>query len=61
MKELENIAYVKKKRKITLEVAENNFSAINFYKKLFYKKDGIRKKYYKFDNQNALLMSKELN
>ena len=61
MKELENIAYVKNKRKITLEVAENNFSAINFYKKLFYKKDGIRKKYYKFDNQNALLMSKELN
>ena len=30
MKELENIAYVKKKRKITLEVAENNFSAISF-------------------------------
>ncbi|NSW74427.1 GNAT family N-acetyltransferase, partial [bacterium] len=26
MKELENIAYVKNKRKITLEVAENNFS-----------------------------------
>ena len=61
MKELENIAYVKNKRKITLEVAENNFSAINFYKKLFYKKDGVRKKYYKFNNQNALLMSKELN
>ena len=43
------------------QVLDWNTPAINFYKKLFYKKDGVRKKYYKFNNQNALLMSKELN
>lgn len=44
---------------ITLEVNENNLPAINLYKKYGFKKVGLRKKYYNNQN-NALLMTKEL-
>ena len=44
---------------ITLEVNENNLPAINLYEKYGFKKVGLRKKYYNNQN-NALLMTKEL-
>ena len=59
--EIETIARHMKKERITLEVAENNTNAIKLYNKLSYKKNGVRKKYYKLDNQNAVLMSRELD
>lgn len=43
---------------ITLEVMEENYSAIHLYKKLDFKIIGIRKNYYK--NKNALIMTKNL-
>ena len=40
--------------KINLEVNENNIPAINLYKKLNFRIDGIRKKYY--GNNDAIIM-----
>lgn len=42
---------------ITLEVNENNLSAISFYEKMGFKKVSIRKKYYK-DNDGILMEKK---
>lgn len=50
----------KKIKKIFLEVNENNFSAINLYKQLDFKKYGVRESYYinsTGERSNALLMS----
>ena len=41
---------------ITLEVNENNVSAINLYKKYHFEQVGLRKKYYN-NTDNAILMS----
>tara|TARA_B100000700_G_C15056918_1_gene863324 strand:+ start:1774 stop:2214 length:441 start_codon:yes stop_codon:yes gene_type:complete len=61
LKKTENIANECGIKKLLLEVRESNISAINLYKKLNYKKDSIRKGYYKIDKENALLMSKKLD
>lgn len=61
MNEVERITIEKNIPKLTLEVKENNISAINLYKKLNFRKDSIRKKYYQSDNCDAILMSKDLN
>ncbi|MCK5812022.1 MAG: ribosomal protein S18-alanine N-acetyltransferase [Clostridiales bacterium] len=45
---------------ITLEVRENNIPAISLYKKLGFKREGIRKNYYQDTNENALIMWKIL-
>ena len=47
-------------KKILLEVREGNLAAINLYKKMDYKIDGIRKGYYKKYKEDAILMSKNL-
>lgn len=52
--ELINIAKEKRIKKITLEVNENNVSAIHLYKKIGFKEISIRKNYYNTDN--ALIM-----
>ncbi len=60
---LRNLIDLSKKDKgidsITLEVNENNLPAISLYEKYGFKKVGLRKKYYNNQN-NALLMTKEL-
>jgi len=43
----------------TLEVRESNLPAINLYKKLGFKIDGVRKNYYARPKENAILMSLE--
>ncbi len=49
-------------RKVFLEVAIDNFAALNLYKKLGFTEIGKRKNYYKRENQNidALILSKSL-
>lgn len=52
-----NIAKNKNRKCITLEVREDNFPAINLYKKMNFTKEGIRKRYY--DNCfDAIIMTK---
>lgn len=48
------------KREISLEVSENNLSAINLYKSQSYQVIGVKENYYS-DGNNALLMLKRLN
>ena len=43
-----------------IEVDETNNSAINLYKKKGFRIDGLRKKYYRNSNTNAVLMSKNI-
>ena len=51
-----------KLKKIYLEVAENNFPAVNLYKKNNFTLQNVRKNYYLFENKtiNALCYSKKL-
>lgn len=49
----------KGKLKVLLEVRESNFPAINLYEKAGYKRISVRKRYYN-DDENALVMLKEL-
>lgn len=42
---------------IILEVRENNFAAINLYKKLGFKRVGLRRGYYRDTGENALLLA----
>ena len=59
-----NSNYLYPLKKISLEVSENNFSAINFYKKNGFKKVGIRNQYYVLSNlkkENALIFEKITN
>lgn len=53
------IVKAKEKNKIciTLEVSDNNFSAILLYEKFNFEKIGIRKKYYNSEN-DAVIMTK---
>ena len=60
IKKLEVIVTLEGINKITLEVREDNHSAISLYKKLGFNKDSIRKDYYQ-DKENAILMSKILD
>lgn len=43
-----------------LEVRENNFPAISFYKKRNFKIINLRKNYYQDDNENAIIMKLEV-
>lgn len=43
---------------LTLEVRESNHVAINFYDKYGFKKEGIRKNFYRHPIENALIMTK---
>lgn len=54
IKELFKILKEKSVQNVTLEVNENNITAINFYKKHGFKTIGKRKKFY--NGQDALLM-----
>lgn len=51
---------VLKGKDIFLEVRESNKEAINFYEKNFFEKISIRKKYYKDNNENAIIMKMEV-
>ena len=44
-----------------LEVRESNVAAINLYKMIGFNFDGVRKKYYRDNQENAILMSIKLN
>lgn len=59
LKFIDNFAISNNIYKILLEVRESNNAAISLYIKDNYKKIGIRKKYYK-NNENAILMEKDL-
>jgi len=60
LKEIEIIAGQLNINKILLEVRKDNLPAIKLYQKLQFGIDSIRKKYYALDNEDAILMSKEL-
>ena len=60
VKEIEIIAAQLNINKILLEVRKDNLPAIKLYQKLQFEIDSIRKKYYALDNEDAILMSKEL-
>jgi len=47
--------------KALLEVRESNLQAITLYKKFGFEIDGIRKKYYRDNGENALLLSAPIN
>lgn len=57
IKKLENIAKNKNIEKIWLEVKENNFPAINLYKKNDFTNIYLRRNYYK-SGENALIFEK---
>lgn len=58
---LENIVRNNKALFITLEVRESNAPAIALYKSLGYKTVGKRKKFYRDPDEDAVLMTKDLN
>ncbi|MBQ3565786.1 MAG: ribosomal protein S18-alanine N-acetyltransferase [Oscillospiraceae bacterium] len=55
---LENYFMEKNAEKIFLEVREKNLSAINFYEKHGFVKNGLRKNYYSNPIDNGVLMTK---
>lgn len=59
LEELLNLSKTLNCHKITLEVNENNLSAIHLYEKYNFKRIGFRKKYYN-NTDNAILMEKTL-
>lgn len=48
-------------KSIFLEVRESNSSAIGLYQKFGFEKISIRKKFYSFPDENAVVMQKSLN
>ena len=52
-------AFKQEADRVTLEVREGNLAAIALYEKCGFKKDFIRKNYYKNPTENAVLMSFE--
>lgn len=59
LERLLEIAKVSNCTSITLEVNENNLSAIHLYEKYHFERIGLRKKYYN-NTDNAILMKREL-
>lgn len=57
---LENYFRKKNAEKIFLEVREKNASAISFYEKYGFVKNGLRKNYYSSPDDNGVLMMKNL-
>ena len=53
----------KKLKKIYLEVASNNKSALNLYKKNYFMQTGLRKNYYQIENKkiDAILLEKKID
>lgn len=60
MENLINISKSLNINNITLEVNENNLSAIKLYNKFVFEEVGIRKNYYD-GKYNAILMNKKIN
>lgn len=60
LEELINIAKKTGLETLTLEVNENNHSAIHLYEKFGFKVLGIRKKYYN-NTDNAIIMTMKIN
>ncbi len=56
---LDTIYPIEKIETITLEVNENNKHAIHLYENFGFKKEGIRKNYYK-NHENALILTKKI-
>lgn len=46
---------------VSLEVRESNQNAINLYDKLDFKKEGLRKNFYRMPTENAIIMTRRLN
>ncbi len=64
LNELEELLMKSNCKKIFLEVASNNLIALHLYKKVGFKKFGVRKNYYKIlknKKVNAILMEKFLS
>ena len=58
MKRLDLIASEKQLSFISLEVRESNFPAISLYESFGYKKEGLRKNFYREPTENAIIMTK---
>ena len=64
LNELEELLLKSNCKKVFLEVASNNLIALHLYKKVGFKKFGIRKNYYKIlkdKKVDAILMKKVVN
>jgi ribosomal-protein-alanine N-acetyltransferase len=61
MNTLISVAAESEEKRIVLEVREGNTAAISLYEKFGFKRDCIRKSYYKNPTENAILMSLDLN
>ena len=46
---------------VTLEVRKSNFPAISLYEKFGFKTEGLRKNYYKYPTEDALVMNRYFN
>ena len=57
------IAYAKEKglASIVLEVRNSNFAAVELYRSMGFSPCGLRKDFYRFPTENALIMVKRLN
>ncbi|URZ15058.1 ribosomal protein S18-alanine N-acetyltransferase [Clostridium felsineum] len=56
VKELIKLCSIRNINSMTLEVRVSNIVAQNLYKKFGFKEEGIRKKYYSDNNEDALIM-----
>jgi ribosomal-protein-alanine N-acetyltransferase len=56
LEHLISVSKQKNKQSLTLEVNENNLPAISLYEKHHFQKVGLRKNYYK-QNENAIIMT----
>ena len=43
---------------VSLEVRESNSAAISLYEKMNYKREGLRKNFYRDPQENAIIMTK---
>ena len=60
MRKLENDLSLRGVRRIFLDVRESNEAAKSLYRKLGYTEEGIRRHFYRFPAENAVIMSKKI-
>ena len=60
METMQQIARLKGAERMTLEVRVSNTNALKLYHRLNFKEEGVRKRYYSDNNEDALIMWCEL-